>query len=242
MTTQPRSGARVPGLVWIVLGVALLSTLVGLVMGCGSGPGVTQATAVLLATVRVSGSEGKTTIVSASFVPEAPATLTCPSGATLSVSEADGGDGASATPRLDMGGLQVDTPMVINSTGTTAVTLSSSTSGSVFTLSDGYDHSLTFKSLSLEFQNRGLADTNLPTTARLVVPLRGALRSLAELRVEGAAPDQVGNLAVSFSAGGNVSLTATADANGVLHFTTADTAFVGDLNTASIEFPAESSP
>jgi hypothetical protein len=242
MSIRSRGGAHMPGALWIALTASLAGLLLAIAAGCaGRTPDTTEATAVLRASLRVGGQEGKTAIVEASFIPEAPASITFPTTTTLKIVEPDASTGASTTPILTLGGLRTETPLVINSRGTAAIQLTGSTSSTQsgsFILNDGYGHSLRFASLRVTFDHTGLAETNLPREARLVVPLRGAYRSLAEFRVEGATPGQVGNLAIAFDGGATVKLTATADASGVLHYTTVDTGLVENLSSASIEFPS----
>jgi hypothetical protein len=242
MSTRSRNGARTTGALWIALTASLAGLLLALGAGCaGRTPDTTEATAVLRASVRVGGLEGKTAIVEASFIPEAPASITFPTTTTLKIVEPDASTGASTSPIRTLGGCRTETPLVINSRGTASIQLTgaiSTTQSGSFVLSDGFDHSLRFSSLKVTFDHTGLAETNLPREARLVIPLRGAYRSLAEFRVEGATPGQLGNLAIAFDGGTTVTLEATADASGVLHYTTVDAGLVDNLSSASIEFPS----
>jgi hypothetical protein len=237
MKARREAGSRL----WLPIvcaGVAAC-TLFALFGGCTTGPALTEAVAVLHATLQVGAVEGKTALVSTSFTPEAPASITFPTDMLLKATEPDNSTGKSLTPILAEGGARTEAPLVISSFGTAGLTLVS-TGKDDFVIADGYGHSLNIGSLAITFENKAMADTNLPAEARIVIPMRGALRSLAQLRVEGAEPGQVANLSVSISGAAALTQKATADASGVLSFLSTDTAYVDDVTSASIVFSPES--
>lgn len=215
----------------------LLAIALGWLGGCSSAPAITEAIATLYASVQVSALEGTTRIVAVSLTPKAPASVTLASGAVVSVTEPDASTGASATPTAGFGGVTCSEPLDLNSFGTAAVRIGS-TSGSGLTIEDGYGHTLNIGYLQVKFQHTARGETNLPETSQLVLPLRGARRALADLLIGGAAPGQKAKLSVALSGGTTLTQEATADDGGVLRFVTTDAETVSDLSSATIEYPA----
>ncbi len=208
--------------------------------GCADlSKSVDESAVTLMFTATVGGVEANTALVELAVAPVAPASLTLPQRASLTVEEPSGEEGASVTPIAVGTGFRTEEPLVIEDLGRVSVSLSGQSSGSSLLLEDGYDNSMRLSSLSFTFDNIDRGVTNLPSSARIITPLSGGPWTLADFRIEGLPALERTYLTVRFSSGRNITQEEYSTESGVVTFTGFDSNLASDVSSADITFGDE---